>query len=88
MWLPNSSQDPFGKSKARQEDRDVAALFTVRYNECLAKLRAKKFKEGDKGVPLEWFTFERMIVDECHESLVLGEDDAERKAVSQFVQVC
>jgi len=22
VWVPNSSQDPFGKSGARQEDRD------------------------------------------------------------------
>ena len=86
VWVPNSSQDPFGKSKARQEDRDIAALFTVRYGEAVAKLRAKKFGAGDKGVPLEWFTFERMIVDECHESLVLGEDDAERKGASAFMQ--
>ena len=86
VWVPNSSQDPFGKSKARQEDRDIAALFTVRYAEAVAKLRATTFKPSDKGVPLEWFTFERMVVDECHESLVLGEDDAERKGASAFVQ--
>ena len=82
-WAPHSSQDPFGKSKARQEDRDIAALFTVRYSEALAALRRRKFKPADKGVPLEWFEFERLIVDECHESLVLGEEDAERKAASR-----
>ena len=63
VWVPNTSQDPFGKSAARQEDRDVAALFTVRYNEALEKLRARKFGEGDKGVPIEWFTWERLIID-------------------------
>ena len=86
VWVPNSSQDPFGKSKARQEDRDIAAFFTVRYAEAIAKLRAKSFSASTKGVPLEWFEFERVIVDECHESLVLGEDDAERKGASAFVQ--
>ena len=75
VWVPNSSQDPFGRSKARQEDRDVAAYFTVRYNECLKTLRAQKFKGSTKGVPLEWFTFERMIVDECH-----GKDLPQRAA--------
>ena len=29
MWVPNSSQDPFGKSGARQEDRDQAALRVI-----------------------------------------------------------
>ena len=48
MWVPNSSQDPFGKSGARQEDRDQAALFTARYAEALEKLRKKSFKGSDK----------------------------------------
>ena len=56
VWVPNSSQDPFGKSAARQEDRDVAALFTVRYGEAVDALRAMKFSDKDKGVPLEWFS--------------------------------
>ena len=38
VWVPNSSQDPFGKSGTRQEDRDQAALFTARYAEALALL--------------------------------------------------
>ena len=50
-----------------------AALFTARYAEALALLRAKAFKAADKGVPLEWFTWERIIIDECHESLVMGQ---------------
>ena len=46
--MPNSSQDPFGKSGARQEDRDQAALFTARYAAALEQLRAKSFKGSDK----------------------------------------
>ena len=80
--MPFTSLNPFGKAQARQEDRDAAALFTVRYGEALAKLRRKPFKPTDKGVPLEWFEFERLIIDECHESLVLGEDDADRQKAS------
>ena len=87
VWVPNSSQDPFGKSAARQEDRDVAALFTVRYSEALAKLRAMSFEGSDKGVPIEWFTWERLIIDECHESLVLGQEDAERQAANETEDV-
>ena len=80
VWVPNSSQDPFGRTRARQEDRDQAALFTARYGEALEKLRAKQFRPKDKGVPLEWFEWERLIIDECHESLVMGEEDAEARA--------
>ena len=49
MWVPNSSQDPFGKSAARQEDRDVAALFTVRYLEAVDALRKMKFSGQGQG---------------------------------------
>ncbi len=53
--------------------RGQAALFTARYAAALELLRAKGFKATDKGVPLEWFTWERIIIDECHESLVMGQ---------------
>ena len=102
--MPNSSQDPYGKSRARQEDRDQAlffpeiardcprlpeitrdhrdqaALFSARYAAALEALRARRFGDKEKGVPLEWFTWERLIVDECHESLVMGEEDADARA--------
>ena len=29
----------------------------------------KPFKAGHKGVPLEYFTFERVVIDECHEAI-------------------
>ena len=31
-------------------------------------------------MPLEWFTWERIIIDECHESLVMGQEEAETRA--------
>jgi hypothetical protein len=65
----------------------VAALFTVRYAEAVAKLRGMSFGGADKGVPLEWFTWERLIIDECHESLVLGQEDAERQAANETHKV-
>jgi len=30
----------------------------------------KKFGANEKGVPLEYFTWERIVIDECHETLV------------------
>ena len=80
VWVPNSSQDPFGKSGARQEDRDQAALFSSRYAAAVSRLRNKSFKETSEGVPLEWFEWERLVIDECHESLVMGGEDAEARA--------
>ena len=38
-------------------------------------------------MPLEWFEWERLIVDECHESLVLGQDGAERQAASETLNI-
>ena len=89
VWLSASSRDPFGKVKGRQEDREAAAFYTHSYTRvALPALRAKTFKETDKGVPIEYFRWRRVIVDECHEPLCMGTDDAEEAAVSSKRSSC
>ena len=41
----------------------------------IRKLRAKQFKRKEKGIPLEYFEFERVIVDEIHEVLCTSKDE-------------
>ena len=49
-------------------DREAAAYFSHAYARvALPALRAKKIKPTDKGVPVEYFVWRRVIVDECHE---------------------
>ena len=55
-----------------QQARDMQAYYGHCYSEAIAKIRTKKFRPTDKGVPLEYFTWERVIIDECHETLVTG----------------
>jgi hypothetical protein len=55
--------------------RDVTAYFTYSYLNAVKKLRELKFKASDKGVPLEYFTWERIFVDEIHECLCTEKDN-------------
>lgn len=41
----------------------------------ISKLRSKSFGEKEKGVPLEYFEWERVFVDEIHESLCASKDE-------------
>ena len=89
VWISNSSRDPFGKTKGRQEDREAAAAFSHSYARvALPALRARKFADGDTGVPIEWFTWRRVIIDECHEPLCMGADDADESAMSSKRSSC
>jgi hypothetical protein len=82
VWLTRSSRDPYGKVKGRQEDREAAAYFSHSYaHVALPALRARTFKESETGVPIEYFRWRRVIVDECHEPLCMGADDTEEAHV-------
>ena len=67
MWLTKSSRDPYGKMKGRQEDREAAACFSHAYTRVtLPELRKKSFNDSDRAVPIEYFKWRRVIIDECH----------------------
>lgn len=59
-------------NKGNQRTRDAQAYYGHCYSEAIAKLRGKTFTAKDKGVPIEYFTWERIVIDECHETLVTG----------------
>mmetsp|Transcript_4107 Transcript_4107/g.5670 ORF Transcript_4107/g.5670 Transcript_4107/m.5670 type:complete len:1268 (-) Transcript_4107:118-3921(-) len=82
IWIPATSQDPYVGNKGNQRRRDVAAYYTHCYKTALLNLRSKAFKSSTRGVPIEYFTWRRVIVDECHESLCTarGEVTAESKS--------
>ena len=60
IWLPGFGANPYAGTNGRQCDRHQAALFTRRYEETVAALRKMDFAPGTKGVPLEYFVFERL----------------------------
>ena len=57
-------------NKGNQKYRDNQAYYGYCYAEAIAKLRQKRFDAKERGVPLEYFTWERIVIDECHETLV------------------
>ena len=72
VWIPDTSTDPYGSANSdhKQQRRDESAYYTfVFYGEAVRKLRLWPFPETELGVPLVYYKFTRIIVDEIHESL-------------------
>uniref|UniRef100_A0A7S4I449 Helicase ATP-binding domain-containing protein n=1 Tax=Odontella aurita TaxID=265563 RepID=A0A7S4I449_9STRA len=71
-WVRNMASGPaiYVGNQGKQRTRDEQAYYGHCYSEAISKLRQKTFKPTEKGVPLEYFTWERVVIDECHETLV------------------
>ena len=51
------------------------------YHDYIRKIRQKNFEDHLRGIPLEYFEWERVFVDEIHECLCTSKDElAEAKA--------
>ena len=74
-------------NKGSQRLRDAQAYYSHCYAMAIEKLRERTFKPTERGIPLEYFTWERVVIDECHETLVTGKGletkDASFKAASR-----
>lgn len=69
-----TSTDPYGggNSPANQANRNESAYYTHVYQAAIQKLRSNlrsEIHESKKGVPIEFFEWDRVFVDEVHESL-------------------
>ena len=71
VWIPSSSNDPYGgaNNPNNQKRRNHTAFYTTLYNKGVQALRKQNFKGSERGIPLEFFEYHRIIVDEVHESL-------------------
>ena len=71
-WVRNMASGPqiYVGNTSEQKHRDEQGYYGHAYAENIKKLRTKSFGPNERGVPLEYFTWERVIVDECHECLV------------------
>jgi hypothetical protein len=71
-WVRNMSSGPeiYVGNKGKQKYRDSQAYYGHCYAEAIFKLRQQNFGRHERGVPLEYFTWERIVIDECHETLV------------------
>jgi hypothetical protein len=92
VWIPATSADPYAGSNnsTNQQNRNISAFFTHVYHEAIRKIRDEKtttIKKTDTGVPLEFFQWERVIVDEIHESLCTTKseiDEAKERDGKEF----
>lgn len=61
-----------------QRVRESSAFFTYTYLQSLELLRARNdIGACDSGIPLEYFEWERVIVDEIHECLLSVKDETQ-----------
>ena len=73
-WIRNMASGPdiYVGNSGDQRKRDAQAYYGHCYSEAITKLRTKKIGPKERGVPVEYFTWERLVIDECHETLVTG----------------
>lgn len=85
-WVRNMASGPaiYVGNNGKQKHRDEQAYYGHCYSEAIKKLRQKKFGESQRGVPLEWFTWDRIVVDECHECLVSSAKQDTESRSSEF----
>lgn len=85
-WVRNMASGPaiYVGNDAKQKHRDEQAFYGHRYSEAIKRLRQKKFGGSERGVPLEWFTWDRIVVDECHECLVSSAKQDQESKASDF----
>ena len=80
LWIPHSALDPYagGNNPRSQRRREDSAYYTFVYSKAILALRSQKFDQKETGVPVEYFEWERVIVDEIHESLCTTKVELER----------
>ena len=83
-WVPGHPAEPYAGVKGNQRFRNISAYFTEHYKDAVADLREMELPDTMKGLPLEYFKWERLVFDECHEATCpgVGEIDEEDKKVT------
>lgn len=82
--------DPYAGSNnsSNQQNRNASAFYTHVYQEAIKSIRTNNtIKDSERAVPLEFFEWERVIVDEIHESLCTTKseiDDARERDGKDF----
>lgn len=88
-WIRNQSSGPdmYVGNKTDQRKREALAYYSHCYEKNIEHLRRRQdFTANDRGVPLEWFTFFRVVVDECHETLITAKKDNDLSDLKAFTE--
>ncbi|CAE8677271.1 unnamed protein product, partial [Polarella glacialis] len=80
IWIPGHPAQPYGTAKGKQQRRELAAFFSARYGEAVAKLRQRTLKLHAKNPPLEYFEWNRVVMDEVHQAFGDFDGGKENKA--------
>ena len=70
VWLPAGHSDQGNRISLNQRRRNASARYTHLYLKAVHGLRSQSLPQTKKGVPLEYFEWERIIVDEIHVSQI------------------
>ncbi|OEU08217.1 hypothetical protein FRACYDRAFT_212855 [Fragilariopsis cylindrus CCMP1102] len=83
VWITAGSNNPYGSGNTpkSQSYRNASARYSYVYQNAINSIREKTFSDNKKGVPLEYFEWERIFVDEVHECLVQAQKIDKKKAV-------
>jgi hypothetical protein len=86
VWIPMNSADPYagGNNHKNQRRREESAYYTYTYTNAVQKLREETFKPCDE-VPLEFFQWERVLIDEVHESVRFATSTDELNFINQIL---
>jgi site-specific DNA-cytosine methylase len=81
VWIPGHPAEPYAGTKGNQEKRNISAYFTEHYKAAIESLRRKPIPMSARCIPVEYFEWERVVFDECHEATCpgvgeVGEEDA------------
>lgn len=89
IWVPGHPADVYGSSKGKQKDREAMAFFSSQYAKTIEELRKKKLPPASKNAPLEWFQFQRIVVDEVHIAFCVGDakEKKEQRAAREMLGV-
>ena len=69
--LQASGPEIYVGNRGNQRTRDAQAYYGHCYSEAISKLREKTFSASERGVPIEYFQWERVVIDEAHEYVLL-----------------
>ena len=78
-WVPGHPAEPYAGTKGNQKYRDTSAYFTEHYGKAVEKLRHTQLDDSKRGIPLEYFEWERLVFDECHEATCPGVGEVEEE---------
>jgi site-specific DNA-cytosine methylase len=76
IWIPGHPACVYGTAKGKQQQREEMAYFSAEYGKTIESLRKKELSPESTNAPLEWFQWNRIVVDEVHYAFCVDERES------------